>query len=635
VDGVYELALTVSDGVRTNVDTVRISAASPAAINVPPNVNAGNDQNVLVNTTANQTGTATDPDNGPGALTLTWTFVAPLPAGSTLNDANINNTSTLAPSFTPDVVGAYTLRLSANDGAATSTDDVVITAANNVAPNANAGADIVVPLGVGAILNGTASNDPDNRPSPLTYQWSFVSLAAGSGLTNANINNSVTAVASFTPDVLGLYLLSLDVSDGALSGNDQAQVKANVAPVTTNDSFTTAVNTALNQAAPGVLGNDTDGNSDPLTAVVDTQPAHGTLTFNTDGSFIYTPTTDFVSPRDDTFTYHANDGSVNGNPPVPVGNDNSNVATVTITVKPPNAAPSFSKGPDQTVLEDAVAQTVAGWATAIDDGDATVTQALTFNVSNNNSALFTAQPAISPSGALTYTPAANANGTATVTVSLKDNDGTTNGGIDTSVPQTFTITVTAVNDRPSFAKRGDQTVNEDSGAQTVAGWATSISADPSYESSQTLTFNVAGNTNPTLFSSAPAISSDGTLTYTPAANANGTATVTVTLSDNGGVATSATQTFTITVNGINDAPVFTPGGNVTVNKDAGAQSTVWASGVSAGAANEAGQNLLFSVSNTNAGLFSVQPAVSAIGILTFTPAANANGSATVTVNLVR
>ena len=46
----------------------------------------------------------------------------------------------------------------------------------------------------------------------------------------------------------------------------------------------------------------------------------------------------------------------------------------------------------------------------------------------------------------------------TVTVPLQDNGGTANGGVDTSAPQTFTITVTAVNDAPSFTKGADQTV---------------------------------------------------------------------------------------------------------------------------------------------------------------------------------
>ena len=78
-----------------------------------------------------------------------------------------------------------------------------------------------------------------------------------------------------------------------------------------------------------------------------------------------------------------------------------------------------------------------------------------FIVSNDNNALFTTQPAVSPSGTLTYTSAPNANGSATVTVRIHDDGGTANGGVDTSAAQTFTITITAVNDVPSFTKGAD------------------------------------------------------------------------------------------------------------------------------------------------------------------------------------
>ena len=151
-------------------------------------------------------------------------------------------------------------------------------------------------------------------------------------------------------------------------------------------------------------------------------------------------------------------------------------------------------------------------------------------MTNDNNGLFSSQPAVSASGTLTYTPAANANGSALVTVRLQDSGGTANGGVDTSAAQTFTIAVTAVNDAPSFTKGADQTVDEDAGAQSVANWATNIVAGPANESGQTLTFEATNNNN-ALFSVQPAMSATGTLTYTPAANANGSATVTLRLKD--------------------------------------------------------------------------------------------------------
>jgi VCBS repeat-containing protein len=149
---------------------------------------------------------------------------------------------------------------------------------------------------------------------------------------------------------------------------------------------------------------------------------------------------------------------------------------VELTQPPVNDAPSFAKGADQTVLEDAGPQTVTGWASGINAGPPDEAgQTVNFLASNDNNALFSAQPAIDAAGTLTYTPAANANGITLVTVTLHDSGGTANGGVDSSA-QTLSITVNPVNDPPSFTKGADQAVNEDAGSQTVAGWATGISA---------------------------------------------------------------------------------------------------------------------------------------------------------------
>jgi Big-like domain-containing protein/immunoglobulin I-set domain protein len=149
------------------------------------------------------------------------------------------------------------------------------------------------------------------------------------------------------------------------------------------------------------------------------------------------------------------------------------------------------------------------------------------------------------SASVDYTPNANYNGADSFT--FKTNDGT-----DDSSTGTVSITVVSVNDPPSFTKGADQLVAKSAGAQTVSGWATNISAGPANESGQTVHFNVTNDSNPSLFSVAPAVSSSGDLTYTPATNATGNATITLDAQDNGGTAnggsdTSPTQSFTITV----------------------------------------------------------------------------------------
>ena len=89
-----------------------------------------------------------------------------------------------------------------------------------------------------------------------------------------------------------------------------------------------------------------------------------------------------------------------------------------------------------------------------------------------------------------------------------------------------------------------------SAAQTIANWATGISSGAANEA-QTLNF-IVSSTNTGIFNAAPAIAANGTLTFTPKNNQMGTSTVTVQLHDNGGVAnggvdTSAVQTFTISI----------------------------------------------------------------------------------------
>src|SRR5438477_11193947 len=98
-----------------------------------------------------------------------------------------------------------------------------------------------------------------------------------------------------------------------------------------------------------------------------------------------------------------------------------------------------------------------------------------FVLTNDHPELFTSQPSVAVDGTLSYTPAPNANGSATVTVSLHDDGGTANGGSDTSVAQTFHIVVAAVNDAPGFVVGRDQTVLVDSGPHTVRGLASDIS----------------------------------------------------------------------------------------------------------------------------------------------------------------
>jgi hypothetical protein len=140
---------------------------------------------------------------------------------------------------------------------------------------------------------------------------------------------------------------------------------------------------------------------------------------------------------------------------------------------------------------------------------------------------------------------------------------------------------------------------------------------------------------------------DRQLQITPVANQFGTATVTIIATDASGTAT--TKTIQLTVQSVNDAPSFTPGGDVTVKLNTLQKNVAnWATNLFAGADNESSQQLNFLVTGgvevdpahpnpstlrPFSDLFSEPPTVSSSGTLSFKPKSNAFGTATVTVQL--
>jgi Ca2+-binding RTX toxin-like protein len=209
------------------------------------------------------------------------------------------------------------------------------------------------------------------------------------------------------------------------------------------DTYTINEDTSL--SASSVLANDSDlhggtlgENNLPLAAELVTLPTNADadiFKFNPDGTFTYMPAGNFNGT--DSFAYRAVDSRGGKSEPV----------TVLIMVNAVNDVPSFVKGPDQTVVEDAGPQSVTDWGTSISAGPSDESaQVVDFVVSNNNNALFSAQPVLLPNGTLAYTAADNAHGVALVTVQLRDSGGTSHGGGDTSAEQTFFVTVNPVND---------------------------------------------------------------------------------------------------------------------------------------------------------------------------------------------
>jgi VCBS repeat-containing protein len=365
---------------------------------------------------------------------------------------------------------------------------------------------------------GVLANDTDAEGDPLT---------AGSASTPAKGNVVLNSDGSFTyvpaPLFTGTDAFTYAVSDGkggtATGTANVAVGLPNRAPTAANDSYSANEDTALAAAAPGVLANDVDVDGNALTAIKVTNPTHGSVTLNSNGSFTYTPAANYNGP--DSFTYKANDGTAD-----------SNVATVNLTVSPVNDAPAAAND-SATTAEDA-ALTVAVPGVLANDTDID---------GNNLSATKVTNPAhgavtLNSNGSFTYTPAANYNGPDSFT--YKANDGSADSNV-----ATVNLTVTAVNDAPTAAN--DSATTAEDAPLTVA--APGVLGNDSDADGNAL--SAAKVSDPA--HGAVTLNSNGSFTYTPAPNYNGADSFTYTAND--GTADSNVATVTLTVTPVNDAPV--------------------------------------------------------------------------------
>jgi VCBS repeat-containing protein len=444
------------------------------------------------------------------------------------------------------------------------------------------------------------SEVPDTRDRTITFSATDSATGTGNGF-----NAAKTGTATKTVKVAAV----------------------NDAPVASNGSFERDEDAAYSGT---LVATDVDGPA--LTYSLDsTSNANGSVTITnaSTGAFTYTPAPNFNGTA--FFTFAASDGSLT-----------SNTGRVNITVHAVNDAPVNTVPGTQTTREDvtltfSAATNNAISVTDVDAGNASIEVTLTAvngKIQKPGSFNSTASQVLSGSVAsinsvldgLRFVPDTDFNGTASLTIATNDKGNTGNGGAKTD-SDTISITVTPVNDVPSFTKGTNVEVFDNAGVVVVANWAANLSAGPANESGQTLNFVVSNNNN-AIFATQPSISPNGTLTFKPntISTATGTATVTVSLmdsgtTDNGGQNLSAAQTFTITVKRSNTAPVAA-NDSYSVNED-GTLDVQAAQGVLANDTDAEGNvltaKLINSVANGSLSL-------NANGSFTYTPKANYFGS---------
>lgn len=304
-------------------------------------------------------------------------------------------------------------------------------------------------------------------------------------------------------------------------------------PVATADDYSTDKGVQLVVPAPGVLDNDTDPQSDTLSAVLVTGPDHGTLNLAADGSFTYSPAAGFSGS--DSFTYQASD------------NYFTSEAEVTITVV--NHAPEIAEGDstDVSMSEDGAPTAFSLTLNGTDpDGDP-----LTWSVISGPTHGSTATGGTGASFDPAYTPDTNFYGSDSFTVQVSDGDD----GLDSIV---VNVTVEAVNDAPDVSQGYEVavTMSEDSDPQPFALTLTAVDAE-----GDSITWSLGSSP---AHGNATAAGSGGTLnpTYTPEANFNGSDSFTILVSDSFGA--QHTVTVNVTVQPVNDFPVIDQGTEVLV-----------------------------------------------------------------------
>ncbi|WP_242361909.1 MULTISPECIES: Ig-like domain-containing protein [Anaeromyxobacter] len=212
VTGLYELTLTVSDGFLTTTDTVVVTA-----INTAPAVTVTVPATQSRNVSFTAQGTVADADGDP--LECSWTVTPP---GGTAQPAGTPGSCRGAVSLpvtcgpAPADEGDWVVTLAATDGVNTTTVPKTVTCVND-APVAEAGPARAVnrtatPTVWPSVATQASATDV-NGDTTFTWAWAVVDTPTGSAVTAGSLTGADTASASFTPDLLGDYVLQVTVCD--------------------------------------------------------------------------------------------------------------------------------------------------------------------------------------------------------------------------------------------------------------------------------------------------------------------------------------------------------------------------------------------------------------------------------------
>ncbi|MFW1478630.1 tandem-95 repeat protein, partial [Vibrio parahaemolyticus] len=426
----------------------------------------------------------------------------------------------------------------------------------------------------------TAFSDVDNVDGELTF-----SVSGNSNIQVAIVNG----IATITPtaDWNGSETLTFTATDP--SGESISQtVNFTVAPVAdiVADSVTVVEDTPT---IIKVLGNDTfEGDDKVVSLDTNNGPANGTVSINPDGSVTYTPNDNYHGT--DSFTYIVTSGGV------------SESTTVSVDVTPVNDAP---------VAKDDIATTQEDTAVTIDvlsndtdvDGDKLSIQSATVPEAQGKVEIV--------DGKLVFTPAENFNGQAEITYTVTDGQLTDEAKV--------TVTVNPVNDAPTIKVDAVESITEDAvNTDTVVATLTVRDTDTpedqlavSLESNSSGYFVLVGNEVKLTQAGVDAVNNDEL----------NLKDLTISASVSDGVNPTASDSDSLIVNRVNDAPTVE---NAIADQELSEDFASYTIDLN-DAFKDSDSALNFSVSGNSNVLVSIEN-----GIATISPAADWNGSETLT-----
>ena len=435
--------------------SITVTAAEPE--NVPPIANddflSTDVDTPLTITAADLLGNDVDPD---GDSSMLSGEIVDVPTNGTLDVM----TGVYTPKSGYEGTDSFTYRVF--DGAdysdvATVTITVGHPPAGNTAPVPGFDS-FATPVGAPLVINPNTllANDYDADDDTLT-----VSLAGQPSHGTASIDAAGNIVYTPTAGYLGLDQFGYLANDGT-DDSDYAAIitvnvggPANTAAQASPDNLDTAIDTLLTITPDDLVDNDVDPDAgpDPLTPYVVSDPAHGTLDYNDDGTFTYTPDPGYEGT--DTFRYTAFDGQADSTP---------TLVTITIAGQPTDSTVPVA-GWDSLATAAGTSLTFSDDDLLANDYDAEGDPLSVVIVETTTDGMLT----LNPNGTHTYTPPAGFTGTDTFTYVATDADGESveaqvsiNVGVPANTPAVATDdTLAAIANTPLTITFADLVGNDD------------------------------------------------------------------------------------------------------------------------------------------------------------------------------